>query len=56
MDDRLTAEILATCDSLGYTDKDKYYKDPSCLGQSIFFVFSPSILRHYRIYLSPLSY
>jgi timeless len=31
MDERLTAEILATCDNIGYADNDKYYKDPSCL-------------------------
>lgn len=31
MDPKLTAEILATCDSIGYSDDDKYYKDPSCL-------------------------
>lgn len=31
MDDKLAAEILATCDSIGYSDEEQYYRDPSCL-------------------------
>jgi len=33
MDERLTADILATCDSIGYFDGDKYFKDPSAIGE-----------------------
>ena len=33
MDDKLTADILATCNTIGYADGDKYYKDPECLGK-----------------------
>ncbi|CAG7818750.1 unnamed protein product [Allacma fusca] len=31
MDPKLTADILATCNTIGYADEDKYYKDPECL-------------------------
>lgn len=33
MDERLNADILAVCNTLGYSDGGQYFPDPQCMGK-----------------------
>lgn len=35
MDPKVTADVLAVCDTLGVFDGRKYFKDPQCLSKRI---------------------